>query len=251
MIILLSPSKTQDFTHKQKLLNYTLPDFTTETFELIDELRKLNVNDISQLMDLSQNLSKLNFDRYQQFSTEFTEENSNKAILAFKGDVYTDIDVENYTNDNFIFAKQHLRIISGLYGLLKPLDLIQPYRLEMKTKLKTKNAKDLYQFWGDKITDSLTKQDLIINLASVEYFSVINPMKLQGKLINITFKENKNGKISIIAIYAKRARGMMANYLIKNQITTLNEIKLFNVGGYQFSSELSTNSDLVFINNRV
>jgi cytoplasmic iron level regulating protein YaaA (DUF328/UPF0246 family) len=252
MLTLLSPSKSQDFSKEKPLSVFTQSAFHKESLELINSLRKLKVPEIMELMDLSKSLAELNFNRYKEFTLPFNLDNAKQAILSFTGDVYTDIDVDNYTQDDFNFANHHLRIISGLYGLLKPLDLIQPYRLEMGIKLSGEWGKDLYAFWDGKITNLLNQElenhkiKALINLASNEYFSAVKPKLLKAEIITPVFKEFKNGKYQVIAIFAKRARGGMANYIIQNKIDNIEALKDFNIGGYNFDSKLSSEKELVF-----
>ena len=204
-------------------------------------------------MDVSDKIAELNYERFQQFSTPFSTENARQALFAFKGDVYTGIDIENYNCKELDFAQDHLRILSGLYGLLRPLDLIQPYRLEMKTKLKNPRGKDLYTFWGDRLAKELTKelesqkQAVLVNLASNEYFKAINKKELKADIITPVFKEHKNGKYSVIAIFAKKARGMMSDFIIKNKIEDPERLKTFKQEGYEFSEPQSKGNELVFI----
>src|SRR5690606_26757626 len=208
---------------------------------------------LTELMTVSENIAALNHERFRNFTTPFTPENAKQALLAFKGDVYTDIEVENYSTKEFDFAQDHLRILSGLYGLLKPLDLIQPYRLEMKIKLKNSRGKDLYEFWGERITKAINadleknKESVLINLASNEYYKVINPKKIKGEIITPVFKDHKDGQYKIIAFYAKRARGMMANFIIKKGLRNPEELKTFEEGGYEYSEPLSNEKEWVFI----
>jgi cytoplasmic iron level regulating protein YaaA (DUF328/UPF0246 family) len=219
---------------------------------LIRELRKIKVADLQALMDVSSNIAELNVGRYMSFKTPFTTKNARQAIFAFKGDVYSGIDVEHFSADDFDYAQEHLRILSGLYGCLRPLDLIQPYRLEMKTKLKNPRGDNLYQFWGEGITNSLNKalkkhqEPVLVNLASSEYFKSVKPKLLQGELLNVNFKETKNGKTRVVAIFAKRARGMLADYIIRNRIESPAGIKKFRKGGYRFSRELSDDKQWTF-----
>jgi len=248
MLIVISPSKTQDFTNQVRHAEYTIPVLLDESAQLIEALRKLTTIELSKLMDISPKLAEVNFYRYQQFSTGFNLNNARQAIFAFKGDVYTDIDITHYNKTDFDFADKHLRILSGLYGLVRPLDLIQPYRLEMKTKLKNQHGDNLYKFWGNKITDLLNNasSEILINLASQEYFAAINPVKLKAKIVTISFKEQKGNNYQIVAIHAKRARGMMTNFIIKNKIHNVKELAQFNEKKYSFNKELSTESELVF-----
>ena len=253
MIAIISPAKTQDFTNQGFIDEYSEPAFLKESEKLIKELRKKSAPKISKLMDVSSNIAELNYERYQNFKTPFTPENSKQALLAFKGDVYTDIDVENFSKKEFNFAQDHLRILSGLYGILKPLDLIQPYRLEMKIKLRNSRGKNLYEFWGNRITDKInvdlekTKNSYLINLASNEYFKAIDTKKIKAEIITPVFKDNKNGEYKILAFYAKRARGMMANFIIKNKLQSVEKLKTFQEAGYEYSERLSTEKEWVFV----
>lgn len=253
MIAIISPAKTQDFTDQKFIDEYSEPAFLKDSEKLIKELRKKSAPKISKLMDVSSNIAELNYERYRNFKTPFTPDNSKQALLAFKGDVYTDIDVENFSKKEFDFAQDHLRILSGLYGILNPLDLIQPYRLEMKIKLKNSRGKNLYEFWGNRITDKInvdlekTKNPYLINLASNEYFKAVDTRKIKGEIITPVFKDNKNGEYKILAFYAKRARGMMANFIIKNKLQTVEKLKTFQEAGYAYSERLSTDKEWVFI----
>lgn len=253
MLILISPSKTQDFSNTNNLKTNTLPVLLPQSEMLMREMKKKSQKQIAKLMDVSEQIAALNHGRYQQFQTPFTPENAKQALLAFKGDVYTDIEVEDYDQKELEFAQQHLRILSGLYGLLQPLDLIQPYRLEMKIKLKNRRGKNLYQFWGSRITRLLNenlktqKEPILINLASREYFKAIKPNELKARVITPVFKENKEGEYKIIALYAKRARGMMTNFIIRNQLNTAEEIKTFQLAGYAFDINLSTENEWIFV----
>ncbi len=216
------------------------------------ELKTLSVADIKLLMSVSEKIAKLNADRFKRFTTPFTTKNSRQAIFAFKGDVYSAIDLNRFTEDDFSFAQNHLRILSGLYGYLRPLDLIQPYRLEMKTKLSNPRGDNLYQFWGKRITENLNRElkkqqvPVLVNLASKEYFKSVKPALLEGELLDINFKETKAGKTRIVAIFAKRARGMMADYIIRNRIENPQDIKKFKLGGYKFNSALSDDRQWTF-----
>ena len=251
MILVISPSKTLDFSEKCKD-EHTIPDFLKESIGLIEVLRKLTTSEIAELMDLSEKLAVLNYQRYHDFSIPFTLENSCHAIYAFKGDVYEGLDVDAFTQEDIKYAQLHLRIISGLYGLLRPLDLIQPYRLEMGIKLLSQNSKNLYEYWGDKVTVKLNEllkngnTNLLVNLASAEYSKVINHKLFNGALITPVFKERKNSEYKVIPIFAKKARGLMASYIIKERIQSINGIKQFNESGYKFNSALSNQAELVF-----
>jgi cytoplasmic iron level regulating protein YaaA (DUF328/UPF0246 family) len=253
MMLVLSPSKTLDYETPVKLATHTQPDMLAESQALIKELRKYTPQKLSELMDISDKLASLNVQRYKDFAMPFTQKNARQAILAFKGDVYDGIDVEHYGKEDFAFAQEHVRILSGLYGLLKPLDLMQPYRLEMGTSLKNPRGKDLYAFWGDRITRSINealakhKNKLLINLASEEYAKAIQPKALEIPLLNIVFKENQKGTLKIIGLFAKKARGMMANYIIKNQIDNSAALKKFKESGYGFEPSLSDENHYVFV----
>ncbi len=253
MISLLSPAKTLDFKTNYNFSTSTIPDFLKESEELISELRKINCKDISQIMTLSQKLSELNFNRYQSWNTDFNSSNARQSILCFKGGVYKGLDVDSFSNDDLLYSQNFLRILSGLHGVLKPLDLIKPYRLEMGTKLKTKKGKNLYEFWDEKITNSLNQtlkesdSKFLLNLASNEYFSSINHNKIIRKIINIKFLDEKNGVYKIISFFAKKARGAMAGFVLKNKIKTINDLKNFNELGYVFDNSRSTDYSLTFI----
>jgi len=252
MIITLSPSKGQDFDTPAPTDKYSIPEMLDDSRQLVHEAKKLDVKDIRELMDVSENIAILNVERFHTWQTPFTPENAKPAIFAFKGDVYSGIQIEAYTEEDLEYAQEHLRILSGLYGVLKPLDLIQPYRLEMKTKLNNPRGQNLYQFWGDRITEMLNRdlekqiEKVLVNLASNEYFKAVKPKKLNGKLLNITFKEIKNGEARVVAIFAKRARGMMADFIIRNRIEHAEEIKEFGAGGYSYSPQESTEDNWVF-----
>ena len=253
MIIVISPSKTLDFK-TSPVTTFTQPRQLQQSQELIDTVKQLKPEDLSELMKISGKLSQLNWQRYQDFHQPFELNNAKQAILAFKGDVYNGIDTANYEPEDFAFAQQHLRILSGLYGALKPLDLIQPYRLEMGTRLKNKRGKDLYGFWNTQVTDLLNldfdnnadAEPLLINLASNEYFKVIKPEVLKAKILTLSFKENKGGAYKIIGIHAKRARGLMTDFIIRNKITIPEQIKKFNIENYVFNASLSSEQESVF-----
>jgi cytoplasmic iron level regulating protein YaaA (DUF328/UPF0246 family) len=249
MLILISPAKSLDYSIPS-FKEYTLPDFQSDVKSLVSVMKKKSAREISQLMHVSETLAVLNEERFKTFQKDFTFENSKQAILAFNGDVYTKIDVDNYSAADFAFAQGHLRILSGLYGLLKPLDLIQPYRLEMGTRLETKKGKNLYEYWGKRIAKAINESASgrpIVNLASQEYFKAVDLKTLKSPVINIHFKEYKNDAYQIIAIFAKQARGMMTNYAIKNRITDPEDLRSFNVEGYEYSAPMSSATDWVFI----
>lgn len=249
MLILISPAKTLDYS-TPNFKEFTQPDFVTDVKSLVTVMKKKSAEEIASLMHISENLAQLNEERYKTFQKEFNPENSKQALLAFKGDVYTKIDVDTYTEEDFDFAQQHLRILSGLYGLLKPLDLIQPYRLEMGTRLETKKGKNLYEYWDKKIAKAINEAahgQPIVNLASQEYFKAVDLKTLKTPVINIHFKEFKNGSYQVIGLFAKQARGMMTNFAIKQKLTDPQQLKTFQQEGYEFSEPLSSDQDWVFV----
>jgi len=252
MLITLSPSKGQDFELAAPTNTYTMPSQLSHSVELVEQLKKFNLKQIQDLMSISENLSELNFQRYKDFSAPFTPQNAKQALFAFKGDVYSGINTSSMGQADFEYAQQHLRILSGLYGCLRPLDLIQPYRLEMKTKLKTEKGINLYQFWGDSITEKLNasllkqKHKVLVNLASNEYWKSVKAKSINGIIVDVAFKEIKDGKSRIIAIFAKKARGMMADFIIRNRVETIEGIKQFNSDGYGFDVSASTQQQMVF-----
>jgi cytoplasmic iron level regulating protein YaaA (DUF328/UPF0246 family) len=252
MHIVISPAKKIDFKTETAFNTYTDIRFTNEATLLAEGLKSMSRDELAGLMNISSSLAKLNFDRYQNWHYPYTQEEALQAIFAFKGDVYAAMDVQSLSDRSIIFAQKHLSILSGLYGLLKPLDLILPYRLEMGTKLKNVKGNDLYKFWGDKITELLnqdmadTKSDILINLASNEYFKSINSKKLKAKVVTPIFKNSKNGEYKIISIFAKKARGLMTRYIIQNKIRNAEDLLGFNEDGYYFNSNLSSPDKPVF-----
>ena len=247
MLAVISPSKTQDFSSSNVDV-FTKTRQIEQSQILIDLLKTKTQSEIASLMSISDKLSKLNFDRFQTFSTPFTLTNAKQALLAFKGDVYNGIDAPNLSSQDLDFAQSCVRMLSGLYGVIRPLDLIQPYRLEMGTRLENDKGKNLYKFWSDKISQILNEDEssVIINLASNEYFKGIDKKSLNAKIINIAFKELKGDTYKIIGIYAKRARGLMVNYMIKNRITKSDDLKNFNVEDYKFRQNMSDELTWVF-----
>ena len=247
MLAIISPSKTQDFsTCDCEAFSQTRQ--IEDSKELVAILRGKNEVQIAKLMSLSEKLAKLNFDRFQNFQTPFTLENAKQALLAFKGDVYNGIDASSLSEDDLNFAQDNIRMLSGLYGVVRPLDLIQPYRLEMGTKLANNKGKNLYEFWGTGVSEVLNddESELIVNLASNEYFKSIDQKSLKANILNIAFKEKKGDIYKIIGIFAKRARGLMVNYIIRNRLNDAESLKGFTDEGYQFSSEFSRNTSWVF-----
>ena len=222
--------------------------FEKESTELIKDLKKLKSIEVQTLMKVSPKIAELNTERFNNWNLPFNSENAKAAIFAFKGDVYTGLDPESFTEKELDFAQTHLSMISGLYGLLRPLDLMQAYRLEMGTKFGNKRGKNLYEFWADKITYEINTREekTILNLASNEYFKAVNKKKLKATIITPIFKDEKNGVLKVISFFAKKARGMMARFIIQNHITDVDEIKNFNLGGYAFNTSLSTDKEWVF-----
>lgn len=253
MLILLSPAKTLDYSVDPKS-NHTAPQFLNQSAKLIKVLKEKEPKDIASLMGLSDKLATLNFDRYQSWkASKKVSETAKPSLLVFKGDVYQGLDAETLNSKELKFAQKHLRILSGLYGILKPMDVIKPYRLEMGTKLETTLGKNLYEFWGDLIQDNVLadlasqKSDLVINLASKEYFSVMGKLPVELNIISPAFKDFKNGKYKIISFYAKKARGLMARWIIKNDIKDFERLTEFNLDGYYFSKENSSMTEPVFL----
>jgi cytoplasmic iron level regulating protein YaaA (DUF328/UPF0246 family) len=252
MKIVVSPAKSLDFESKLPTSKHTFPVFMEEAAKLNAVLEKKSKKALSELMGISDKLAELNFQRYKDFKTPFSETNARPAVYAFSGDVYIGLDAYNLPKNKIEPMQNSLRILSGMYGVLKPLDLMQPYRLEMGTELKVGRKSNLYDFWADKITDALNAEldddELFVNLASVEYFKAVNTSKLKVPVISPVFKDYKNGKLKIISFFAKKARGMMARYLIENQITTYEGILGFNTDGYAFSEAETKDKNLpVFI----
>ena len=279
MLILISPAKTLDFETPAPIEYFSQPDFLADTARLVKQLKQLSASEVSSLMKISDRLGELNSDRFRTWQADFDDANAKQALLAFQGDVYQGMQVDSYQPADFEYAQEHLRILSGLYGVLRPLDLIQPYRLEMGTKLAHAkldlSANTLYEFWADKLTQTLNQQleqldqKVIINLASFEYFKAVKPKLLEAEIITPAFKDWKsdatprrrqaqdkclsrmyahqdNGKYKIISFYAKKARGMMTSYIVKNRITDPNKLQKFAEAGYSYNPELSEPNSLMF-----
>lgn len=253
MLMVISPAKTLDYTSPLATEKYSQPRFLEQSSQLIEILREFSPSELAELMKLSDKLAGLNVARFTEWQPEFTPDNARQAILAFKGDVYTGLDAASLSAADFDYAQQHLRILSGLYGVLRPLDLMQPYRLEMGTRLENSEGKNLYEFWGERLTDSLNqclaeqKNSVLLNLASNEYFKAIKPKQLNGTLINVDFKDLKNDQYKIISFYAKKARGVMARYVIQHKIDSVEALKNFTEQGYYYSAEQSKPDHLVFL----
>jgi cytoplasmic iron level regulating protein YaaA (DUF328/UPF0246 family) len=250
MLIVLSPAKSLDLDTPSPTTTTTLPAFTKRAEQLIGVLRDLSPGQVGDLMHISDQLATLNVARYASWTLDHAD--GYQAAMAFNGDVYAGLDARSLQADAIAFAQRHLRILSGLYGLLRPLDLIHPYRLEMGTKLATPGGKDLYAFWGETITEALnaelsaTRSTALVNLASEEYFKSVKPKRLSAPVITPVFEDWKNGKYKIISFYAKRARGMMARFAIENGITDVEQLKTFDVGDYAFNAEGSTANSWLF-----
>lgn len=252
MLLIISPAKKLDYSPQTVTERHTLPDELEQSTKLIAALRKLSIKKIRELMDLSEDLAELNHGRYAAWDADFTSGELKQALLAFKGDVYQGMDADSLSADELEFAQEHLRILSGLHGVLRPLDLIRPYRLEMGTKLPVGKAKDLYAFWGDNVTDRINAQleairsEVLVNLASAEYFKAVRPKKLNARVITPAFKDYKNGQLKSLFLYVKQARGMMAGFAIRNRLTDAEELKAFKGGGYRYTEELSDADNWVF-----
>ncbi|MCW6545881.1 peroxide stress protein YaaA [Yersinia ruckeri] len=252
MLIIISPAKTLDYQSPLVTTTFTQPELLDKSQALIEICRELTPPQIASLMHISDKLAGLNAARFSEWQPDFTPENARQAILAFKGDVYTGMQAQDFSKADFSFAQKHLRMLSGLYGVLRPLDLMQPYRLEMGTKLANPQGKDLYAFWGDILTDKLNQaleqqgDNVLINLASDEYFKAVKPAKLNGTLIKPVFLDQKNGKYKIISFYAKKACGLMSRFIIQNRLEKTEQLIGFNLEGYQFDPALSAKNELVF-----
>ena len=252
MLTVISPAKTLDYETPATIDLHTTPDFLDQSGLLIEQLRQLSPQEVAALMGISDKLGVLNYDRYQAWQLPFTQANAKPAALAFKGDVYTGLQAETFKVNDFKFAQKHLRILSGLYGLLRPLDLMQPYRLEMGTKLANSRGGDLYAFWGGRIAAGLNRQlksikaDTLVNLASNEYFKAIDRQQLDAEVVTPVFKDKKGDTYKVISFYAKKARGMMSAYIINNRIQDPKQIKKFRQDGYRYNAGLSSTAQWVF-----
>jgi cytoplasmic iron level regulating protein YaaA (DUF328/UPF0246 family) len=252
MKILLSPAKSLDYDTELPTEQNTQPKFGEEIIKVLKVMKKQKPADIAKMMSVSDNLAQLNHERYQSFEPEFTTDNSRPALYAFAGDVYVGLDAHSLDSKHLDKAQDSIRILSGLYGYLRPLDLIQPYRLEMGTKVKIGRADNLYEFWREKLTKSLNKEiadeETVVNLASNEYFKAIDRKKLNGSLVSPVFKDYKNGKLKVISFFAKKARGAMARFLVENDAETMDDLKQFAGMDYKYSEQETKNvSEPVFI----
>ena len=252
MFIVISPAKSLDFENKNCFNPSTLPFFQKETQELIEICKKFDASDISRLMKVSDSIASLNVARFNDFSKNYDKKNSKEALFFFKGDVYQGLNAQSLNEIDLNWAQENLYILSGLYGLLKSFDLIQPYRLEMGTKLENAHGKNLYEFWDTKVTDLLNSYmnekgvKHLVNLASNEYFKVLKTKSIDAQIITPTFLDFKNGKYKIISFYAKKARGLFAQFMIKNKVTNYENLKLFDYDGYSYCDEESSIETLVF-----
>ncbi|WP_416307605.1 peroxide stress protein YaaA [Neptunicella sp. SCSIO 80796] len=252
MLVVVSPAKNLDYETPPVTDSFSQPEMLDQSQMLIDKCKKLSPQKIASMMSISDKLASLNAARFGSWQQPFTPDNAKQAVLAFNGDVYAGLQASTFSDDDFTFAQQHLRILSGLYGLLKPLDLMQPYRLEMGKKLTTRRGKDLYQFWGTRITEKLNEvlkeqdADVLINLASNEYFKSVKRDKLKSRIVTPVFKDQKNGQYKVISFFAKKARGMMARYIIQNRLNDVNALKEFDADGYTYNAAMSSADELVF-----
>ena len=256
MIIVISPAKALDYETPPTTATFTQPDFLDQSAELIDILREKSPAQIAELMSLSDPLSSLNVARYASWSRPFAADNAKQALLAFNGDVYEGLDATSLTEADLAWAQDHLRILSGLYGVLRPLDLMQAYRLEMGTRLANPRGKNLYEFWGERITDELNRllareedagrERVLVNLASDEYFKSVKPKKVKGRIVTPVFEDWKGGRYKIISFYAKRARGLMSRYVITKRIDEIEALQGFDAEGYAFAADASDADTLVF-----
>ncbi len=252
MLAIISPAKSLDFSPQSLVTRKTKPAFLKDSEALIEVMREKSPDDLRALMGISEKLADLNYERFQKWENPYPRGEAKQAVLAFRGDVYQGFELETFEEADWAFAQDHLRILSGLYGLLRPLDLILPYRLEMGTKLATSRGKDLYAFWGDQLTEALNKalkkqgDDVLVNLASNEYFGAVRPSVLKGRIVTPVFKDMKNGRLKIISFFAKKARGMMADHIIRHGLSEIDDLKGFDGGDYGFDASLSDESTLVF-----
>ena len=251
MKFLISPAKTLDLTSKPIVESVSQPARLDDAQPLIESIKPSTPADIASLMKLSDKHASLNVSRYQEWQKTHSQDNSRPAIYTFMGDVYTGLDAYSLSEEDMLYAQKSLRILSGLYGVLKPLDLMQAYRLEMGTKLSNQRGSNLYQFWGDRIVDKinedLQENEILVNLSSNEYFKAVNTKKLKAPLVSPNFLDEKSGKFKVISFYAKKARGLMARYLIENRCETLEDLKAFDLAGYRYDPQQSTKDVPVFI----
>ncbi|MCO4322682.1 peroxide stress protein YaaA [Aliidiomarina quisquiliarum] len=252
MLFVVSPAKNLDYQSAAPTTEYSVPELLDDAEQLVNICKQLSPQELGSLMKISDKLAGLNAARFAEWQRPFTPENAKQAMFAFNGDVYTGLEANTLSPAAITYSQTHMRILSGLYGVLKPLDLMQPYRLEMGTRLANEAGKNLYEFWADRVTNKLNealveaKSDVLINLASNEYFKSVNTKLLAAPIITPVFKDTKNGELKIISFYAKKARGMMARYILETKPTTVKELSLFNAAGYVFDSSASSEKELVF-----
>ncbi len=253
MLIVISPAKTLDYSSPLTTELSSMPDFIDDSAELVERMRELSPPEIERLMGISKKLADLNFGRFLNWNRQISHDNARQAVLAFKGDVYVGLEAGRFSDDELHYAQAHLRILSGLYGVLKPLDLMQPYRLEMGTRITTNRGGNLYEFWGDKPTQALNNQlrtlksHTLLNLASREYFKVINPERLDAEVVTPVFKDRRKGTYKIISFFAKKARGLMSAWVIQNRIQNTTDLKKFALDGYRYCDASSQVNELVFL----
>ncbi len=253
MLIVISPAKTLDYSSSLTTELSSMPDFIDDSAELVERMRELSPPEIERLMGISKKLADLNFGRFLNWNRQISHDNARQAVLAFKGDVYVGLEAGRFSDDELQYAQAHLRILSGLYGVLKPLDLMQPYRLEMGTRITTSRGGNLYEFWGDKPTQALNNQlrtlksNTLLNLASREYFKVINPERLDAEVVTPVFKDRRKGTYKIISFFAKKARGLMSAWVIQNRIQNTTDLKKFALDGYRYCDASSQVNELVFL----
>ncbi|NOZ67309.1 MAG: peroxide stress protein YaaA [Alphaproteobacteria bacterium] len=252
MLVVTSPAKKLDFSEDVTRSGWSIPDFLEDSEILIEAVRKLTRQELGKLMKISDKLVELNYNRFRAFSTPFTPTNAKQAVFAFTGDTYVGLDAESLSEDDLAYGQDHYRILSGLYGLLRPLDLMQPYRLEMGKKITTRRGRTLYEFWGDDLTEALNdimaaqSTDILINCASQEYFKAVRADKLAGQIITPVFKEVKEGHARVLGMFAKKARGMMTRFILQNRVEKAGDLKDFDMGGYVFQPSLSDHQTLEF-----
>jgi len=253
MLVLISPAKIQNFKPQSVTEQYTLPEFLKQSEQLIQLIKELSTSELAKLLDINSSLTQLNIDRYFNWHLPFSPQNAKQAVLTFDGEAFRGLNAKTFSSDDFDYAQSHLRILSGLYGVLRPLDLIQPYRIDVSSKLRNPKGPDLYAFWKEKVSASVfkamkngDKQEFILNLMSKEYLKTLDLKHKKVKVIDVEFYEMKDDQYKQIVIYTKKARGLMAQYVIKNRIEDIEDLKGFSAENYWFSPQLSTDSKLVF-----
>jgi len=253
MLVLISPAKIQNFKPQSVTEQYTLPEFLKQSEQLIQLIKELSTSELAKLLDINSSLTQLNIDRYFNWHLPFSPQNAKQAVLTFDGEAFRGLNAKTFSSDDFDYAQSHLRILSGLYGVLRPLDLIQPYRIDVSSKLRNPKGSDLYAFWKEKVSVSVLKamrngdkQEFILNLMSKEYLKTLDLKHKKVKIIDVEFYEMKDDQYKQIVIYTKKARGLMAQYVIKNRIEDIEDLKGFSAENYWFSPQMSTDSKLIF-----